>query len=141
MTDSDHLLRRELVTQRFKADPYIASQGFELDEISATEVALSVTIRADQCNFHGGTHGGVLFSLADSAFGLACNAYEQSAVAIDTHMVFSAPSGKGDRLVATAEEVTRGRTLGTYQAIVTNTENKTVGLFTGTVLILDDADS
>ncbi len=131
--------RERIIRRRFSADPYAEAQGFSLDRISDTEVAVAVVVGSDQANFHGGPHGGVIFSLADCAFSLACNAYIEDAVAIDTHMVFTAPSQVGDRLVATATEMSRGRTLGTYRVTVIRPDGKTVALFTGTVLVMASA--
>ncbi len=129
--------RGSIIRERFAADAYVASQGFDLHVVSDDVVEVAVTIREDQTNFHGGPHGGMIFSLADCAFSLACNAYAEAAVAIDTHMVYTAPCKVGDRLLATAIEMTRGRTLGSYQVTVTRPDGRTVALFTGTVLILD----
>ncbi len=129
--------RETIIRTRFVADPYIASQGFILEEVHDDGVSVAAIVRPDQTNFQGSTHGGVIFSLADCAFSLAGNAYSESAVAIDTHMVYTAPSKVGDRLVATATEMTRGRTLCSYRVIITRPDGRTVGLFTGTALVLD----
>ena len=94
-----------------------------------------MTVREDQVNFLGGTHGGVVFSIADCAFSLASNAYPQDAVAIDTHLAITAGTGIGDTLTATAIEVARGRSLATYRVEVVRDDGRTVGAFTGTVFI------
>ncbi|MFV2000789.1 MAG: PaaI family thioesterase [Acidimicrobiia bacterium] len=133
MTDRQHT-----VQDLFDRDPYAASQGFELLAVTDDEVIVSTTVRDDQINFHGGTHGGVLFSLADCAFSLASNAYGDPAVAIDTHLAITAPSQIGDVLTATAREMTRGRSLATYRVDVTRPDGRTVALFTGTVFITAD---
>jgi acyl-CoA thioesterase len=77
----------------------------------------------------------MVFSLADCAFSLASNSAGHPAVAIDTHLVLTAPTTPGDLLEARVREVSRGRTLGTYRAEVTRGDGRTVGLFTGTVYI------
>jgi acyl-CoA thioesterase len=92
-------------------------------------------VRPDQVNFLGGTHGGVLFSLADCAFSLASNAYGEPAVAIDTHLAITAASDIGETLTATAREMTRGRSLATYRVDVERSDGRTVALFTGTVFV------
>ena len=94
-----------------------------------------MTVRDDHVNFLGGTHGGVVHSLADCAFSLASNAYPEDAVAIDTHLAITAASDVGEVLTAAAREVTRGRTLATYRVDVSRSDGRTVGLFTGTVFI------
>jgi acyl-CoA thioesterase len=96
-------------------------------------VALDVEDR--HLNFLGGGHGGMVFSLADCAFSLASNSAGPVAVAIDTHMVFTAPARTGNRLTATATELSRGRTLATYHVTVVRDDGRAAGLFTGTVHI------
>jgi acyl-CoA thioesterase len=77
----------------------------------------------------------MVFSLADCAFSLASNSAGPVAVAIDTHMVFTAPARTGHRLTATATELSRGRTLATYHVTVVRDDGRAAGLFTGTVHI------
>jgi acyl-CoA thioesterase len=128
--------RANIVHGAFEGDPYAQSQGFRLTSVTDDAVVVALTVRDDQVNFLGGTHGGVLHSLADCAFSLASNAYEgQDAVAIDTHLTITAPSVIGDTLTATAREETRGRTLATYRVDVERQDGRTVALFTGTVFI------
>jgi len=128
--------RQHTVRDLFDQDPYTRSQGFDLLAVTDDEVSVSLTVRDDQVNFHGGTHGGVLFSLADCAFSLASNASGEPAVAIDTHLAITAPSQMGDLLTATAREMTRGRSLATYRVDVTRPDGRTVALFTGTVFLV-----
>lgn len=127
--------RTSKITESFDADPYAASQGMRLGEIRDNSLTVSMVVRDDHVNFLGGTHGGVLFSLADCAFALASNAYPEDAVAIDTHLAITAPTDVGDTLTATAVEQTRGRTLATYRVDITRDDGRTVALFTGTVFI------
>lgn len=128
--------RHQLIGGAFERDPYAQSQGFRLDSVTDATVVVGMTVREDQVNFLGGTHGGVLHSLADCAFSLASNAYEgEDAVAIDTHLTITAPSDVGETLTATAHEETRGRTLATYRVDVVRQDARTVALFTGTVFI------
>ena len=127
--------RDEHIRTAFDRDPYAAAQGFTLVAISPESLSVAMTVRDDQVNFLGGTHGGVLHSLADCAFSLASNAYPEDAVAIDTHLAITAPSGVGSTLTATAREETRGRSLATYRVDVTREDGRTVALFTGTVFV------
>lgn len=128
--------RLKLITAAIEHDPYAQSQGFRLGSVTDESVSVAMTVREDQVNFLGGTHGGVLHSLADCAFSLASNAYEgEDAVAIDTHLTITAPSDVGETLTATAHEETRGRTLATYRVDVVREDDRTVALFTGTVFI------
>jgi LAO/AO transport system kinase len=101
------------------------------------EVAMSVDAR--HLNFNGGCHGGAIFALADSAFGLASNSHGPVAAGIDAHITFQAAVGAGDNLVARAVEVQRSRRIGVYRIDVVRCEQDgaetAVSSFTGTVYI------
>ncbi|MEN8239940.1 MAG: hotdog fold thioesterase [Actinomycetota bacterium] len=127
--------RADIVRRSFANDPYASAQGFELVDVTDDTVVVSMTVRQDQVNFLGGTHGGVLFSLADCAFSLASNAYGVPAVAIDTHLAITSGSDSGETLTATAHEMTRSRSLATYRVDVERADGRTVALFTGTVFV------
>ncbi len=123
------------IRQYFDGDGFAASLGAELISADPRLVVVELPIGDDHLNFHGTTHGGALFSLADCAFSLISNAAGPVAVAIDTHLVISAATKTGDRLRAEAIEVRRGRQLATYQVRVTRDDGRLCGLFTGTVFI------
>jgi acyl-CoA thioesterase len=127
--------RADTVRRSFDNDPYARAQGFELVAVEDDVIIVSLTVRPDQVNFLGGTHGGVLFSLADCAFSLASNAHGEPAVAIDTHLAITAASDIDETLTATAREMTRGRSLATYRVDVERSDGRTVALFTGTVFV------
>ncbi|MDX2343935.1 MAG: hotdog fold thioesterase [Acidimicrobiia bacterium] len=112
---------------------YAAASGARLISDDPENVVVELSIADEHLNFHGTTHGGALFSLADCAFSLISNAAGPVAVAIDTHLVVSAATKTGDTLIAEATEVRRGRQLATYQVRVTRDDGRLCGLFTGTV--------
>ncbi|KAA3641934.1 MAG: hotdog fold thioesterase, partial [Armatimonadetes bacterium] len=123
------------ITTAFDKDPYARAQGYRLGEITDTTVSVSMVVREDQVNFLGGTHGGVVFSIADCAFSLASNAYPEDAVAVDTHLAITSGTTVGDTLTAVATEMTRSRSLATYRVDVTRDDGRIAGVFTGTVFI------
>jgi acyl-CoA thioesterase len=131
MSGLDESRVRELLA----ADAYAAALGVELVSVTASEVTVALDVTEQHTNFLGVGHGGMLFSLADCAFSLASNSAGERAVAIDAHLVLTAASRPGDRLVAVATESSRGRTLGTYRVTVTREDGRVAGLFTGTVHI------
>lgn len=118
-----------------EADKHGQAMGIRLLEVGVGTITLGMRVTAGMTNFHGGMHGGALFSLADCALSLASNAPGDRAVAIDTHMVFSAAVGPGEELTAVVDEVHRGRTLATYRVIVRRSDGRVAGHFTGTVFI------
>lgn len=120
-------------SEMLATDSFAVLLGVEL--AGEDPLTLTLTLDGRHQNFHGTTHGGVVFSLADCAFALAANRQGDRAVAIDTHLVLPGGSKSGDVLTAVAEETTRGKTIGTYRVTVSRGDGRTVGLFTGTVHI------
>ena len=102
-----------------------------------SEVAM--TVEARHLNFNGGCHGGAIFSLADSAFGLASNSHGPLASGIAAHITYQAGVRAGERLVARATEVSRSRRIAVYRIDVVRPEpgggETAVSSFTGTVSI------
>ena len=102
---------------------------------------VGMTVGARHMNFNGGCHGGAIFALADSAFGLASNSHGPLAVGIDAHITYQAGVALGDRLVAKASEVHRTRRIAVYRIDVFRPEpggaDTAVSSFTGTVYIKD----
>lgn len=123
------------VAQLLAADPYANNLGIELVSVSDDAIVIAMEVGPDHLNFLQVGHGGMVFSLADCAFSLGSNATGDRAVAIDTHLVLTAATHLGDRLEATVNEASRGRTLGTYRVEVRRGDGRVVGLFTGTVHI------
>lgn len=117
------------------ADNYAKGLGVELVEVTNQQIVVGLDVTNDHANFLGVGHGGMVFSLADCAFSLASNSAGADAVAIDAHLVLTAATRPGDRIEASVQELSRGRTLGTYRAEVTRSDGRIVGLFTGTVFI------
>jgi acyl-CoA thioesterase len=93
--------------------------GMSLDSVSAGAATLSMSIREDMTNGHGNAHGGFIFSLADSAFAFACNSRNERAVAAHCNISFIRPGKLGDRLIATATEISRSGRSGIYDIRVT----------------------
>jgi len=117
-------------------DAWLNSLGIALVDTAAGRVTLEMTVRAEHINFNGTCHGGVLFSLADTAFGLASNAGGVIAAAVHADIAFCAPVKLGERLVAEALEVSRSRRVGTYRVDIA-CAGQTVATFTGTVHITE----
>jgi acyl-CoA thioesterase len=92
--------------------------GMSLEYVAPGEARLSMTVRADMVNGHDLCHGGLIATLADSAFAFACNSRGVKTVAAGFDVTMLAPARLGDLLVATAEERSlRGRS-GIYDVTV-----------------------
>ena len=110
-----------------------ASQRLDmaLDHVAPGAATLSMTITAAMSNGHGNCHGGYIFTLADSAFAFACNSYNQLAVAQHCSITYLMPGRIGDRLTATATEVSRRGRSGIYDIRITNQDGVHVAEFRG----------
>jgi len=105
--------------------------GMKLLSVASGEAAMSMTVLETMTNGHGTCHGGYIFTLADSAFAFACNSYNQRTVAQHCSVTYIAPAFKGDRLTATAREVSRRGRGGIYDIRITNQEGELVAEFRG----------
>jgi acyl-CoA thioesterase len=88
-------------------------------------------VREDMVNGHKLCHGGLIFTLADSAFAFACNTYDSVTVASAANVEFLLPGRLGDELTATAEERSRSKRTGVYDVVVRNQHGESVALFRG----------
>jgi acyl-CoA thioesterase len=90
-----------------------------------------MTVADTMINGHGLAHGGYVFLLADTAFAVACNTYDEAAVARACDIVFLRPAKAGDELVATAVERTRLRRSGIYDVTVRRGDGEVVAELRG----------
>jgi acyl-CoA thioesterase len=104
----------------------------EVIEIKEGYSKIQMTIRKEMVNGFGIVHGGIPFSLADSAFAFACNNRNNLSVALDVTITFTKAVNVGDVLIAEAKEVHNGRSTGVYLITVINQKNEQVALFKGT---------
>jgi acyl-CoA thioesterase len=95
------------------------SLGIVLDEVLPGRATVRMTLREDMVNGHDIGHGGLTFTVADSAFSYACNSYNRRTVAAGAEIRFLAPTRRGDVLVATATERERAGRDGVYDVTVT----------------------
>jgi len=105
--------------------------GIQIQEIRPGYARLSMVVRPDMTNGHRIGHGGLVFTLADSAFAFACNSHNESNVAAAASIDFLAPAHEGDELTAVATELWRSGRSGIYEITVTNQKGARVALFRG----------
>jgi acyl-CoA thioesterase len=96
--------------------------GIEVVDWEPGFARTALTPMAEQANIHGFVHGAALFTLADTAFEVACNSYGRVCVGLDVSIHFAAPARAGERLVATARELTRSRRVASYRVEVAGEE-------------------
>lgn len=121
-------------------DPYLASLGGEFIRGRAGSAEVALEIRPEHLNFNGTCHGGVIFALADTAFGLASNGHGSLAAGIDAHITYHSAVRRNERIVARARELSRRRRLAVYRVDVERADGALVAAFTGTVFITERRD-
>lgn len=119
----EHMMKHDLFSQWL---------GIRVLEVRDGYSRIEMTVRPEMINGFGIVHGGVAFSLSDSAFAFACNNRNNLSVALDTSINFTKPVHVGDLLTAEAKEIHNGKTTGLYQISVFNQNNHLVALFKGT---------
>ncbi|MFJ6324185.1 MULTISPECIES: hydroxyphenylacetyl-CoA thioesterase PaaI [unclassified Rhizobium] len=105
--------------------------GVELLSVTPGEATLLMAVTEAMTNGHGTCHGGYIFTLADSAFAFACNTYNQRTVGQHCSVTYIAPAFKGDRLKATAREMSRRGRGGIYDIAITNQDGEQIAEFRG----------
>jgi len=129
--------RRRLDTLA-RRDGLCMALGISVEAGGPGRATLAMTVAARHLNFNGGCHGGSIFALADSAFGLASNSHGPLASGIDAHLTFQAAVRLGDRLRARAIELRRARQVAFYRVDVVKLGDGAetpVSTFTGTVYV------
>ena len=121
-----------VVKHMMENDYFSQWMGVEVLEVKEGYSKIQMTIREEMVNGFGIVHGGLPFSLADSAFAFACNNRNNLSVALDVTITFTKAVNIGDILTAEAKEFHNGRSTGVYIITVSNQKNEQVALFKGT---------
>jgi len=114
-----------------KDDHATASLGIAIDQVGPGTCTASMTVRRDMLNGHAICHGGLITTLADSAFAFACNAYNEVTVASGFDVNLLAAARLDDVLTAQAVEVSKSGRTGVYDITVTNQRGERVAAFRG----------
>lgn len=105
--------------------------GLRIVAVGPGTATLQMTVRDDMLNGHDIAHGGLITTLADSAFAFACNGYNEVTVASGFDVNLLAAARGGDVLTATAAEVSKSGRTGVYDIAVTNQRGEPVAAFRG----------
>ncbi|MEZ5480533.1 MAG: hydroxyphenylacetyl-CoA thioesterase PaaI [Thiolinea sp.] len=110
-----------------------ATQMLGIEIVSSTpgRAVLQMRVRHDMSNGHGICHGGLIFTLSDSAFAHACNNTNHNTVASGCSIDFIAPGREGDLLTATAQQRSRSGRTGVYDVEVHNQDGTLIAIFRG----------
>ncbi|WP_291858505.1 hydroxyphenylacetyl-CoA thioesterase PaaI [Bradyrhizobium sp.] len=112
-------LARACADAMWQEDDASKGLGMEIIDVRPGQATLTMTVAPQMVNGQRIAHGGFIFLLADSAFAFACNSRNERAVAAQCDITFIKPGKLGDRLVATAREISRSGRSGIYDVRVT----------------------
>jgi acyl-CoA thioesterase len=115
----------------FAGDRASQALGMRITGVRPGWAQVVMTVRPDMVNGHAICHGGIVFTLADSAFAFACNSYNDSTVAAAAAIDFLAAAREGDELTAEASELWRSKRNGIYEITVRNQRGERIALFRG----------
>lgn len=128
MTD---LTASDVVAGLRSRDRCAEALGIDVVEAADGYAVVSMVVRADMCNGHGTCHGGMIFTLADTAFAFACNSHNVNTVASSASVEFLRPVPEGARIRARAEERWAHSRSGIYDVSVELDDGTTVAMFRG----------
>ena len=126
-------LATKVVDQMYNNDPFSQWLGIERVEDGVGTSLLRMTVTKEMLNGFGIAHGGITYSLADSALAFASNSYGEQCVSIETSISHTKAVKEGDVLTAIAKEANRTDKIAVYEVSVFNQDNETVAIFRGNV--------
>jgi acyl-CoA thioesterase len=124
-------LAEQVAAAMFARDGASQALGMRIVDVAPGAATLAMRVRADMVNGHAICHGGLIFTLADSAFAFACNSYKLTTVASGCSIEFLAPAREGDELTARARERSAAGRTGVYDIEVANQRGEAIALFRG----------
>ena len=125
-------LYNKVVEHMMHHDAFSKWLGIEIIDIKEGYAKVKMTIRKEMVNGFLVVHGGIPFSLADSAFAFACNNRNNLSLALECNISFLKQVNIGDVLTAEAKEIHNGKSTGVYSISIINQNNQQVALFKGT---------
>lgn len=110
--------RWQKINGHIQSDPFARFLGAHVELLKPGHSRVTLTVNDDMVNFHGNTHGGVIFALGDMAFAAASNSHGQTAVALNVGINFLKATKSGDRLIAEAIEQTAAGPIALYEITI-----------------------
>lgn len=129
----EQMVAERVVGGMMARDLFSRWMGMTIVDVRPRTATVRLTVRPEMVNGFGVAHGGVVYSLADSALAFASNTHGKVTVAINNSISYPAAVNVGDVLTAVAESDGESRRLGYYRVIVRNQKEAIVATFTGTV--------
>ena len=129
----DNMKSKNIVKKMYGSDAFSKWLGIEVLEIQSGSCKLKMTVRKEMLNGFAIAHGGITYSIADSALAFASNSLGRKCVSVETSISHTVACKEGDELIATAKELSKSNKIGVYDITIKNQENTVVALFKGTV--------
>lgn len=126
---------REMIEQD---DAYMASHGIYITELKVGAAEVECVVTPALTSFHGLAHGGLIYTLADCAFGVAGNTHNERSLAVSVNVTYLAPGRVGDTLRAHAEEIYRHGRRSVYRLTVTQKQGEVLAIGTGVATSLPE---
>ena len=126
-------ISRRIVERMINGDAFSKWLGIELIEISEGSCKLRMTIRDEMTNGFNIAHGGIAYSLADSALAFAANSHGIQSMSIETSISHTKKVEIGDKLTASAKEINKSNKTAIYYITITNQHKEEIAHFKGTV--------
>lgn len=122
-----------IIQKMYDNDPFSQWLGISVEERGRGHCTVKMTVRKEMSNGFGVTHGGITYSLADSALAFACNSHGIKSMSIETSISHTAPVRPGDVLIAAAREVSLKNKIAIYEIPIRNQNDEVIALFKGSV--------
>lgn len=130
---SEQSLPHKIVGKMYDSDWFSQWLGIKVLEVEEGRSVLKMVIRKEMLNGFTIAHGGITYSLADSALAFASNSHGRMSVSVETSISHTVSLKEGDVITAVAEELSLSNKIGIYQVVITNQKDEKVALFKGTV--------
>ena len=123
----------KIVNKMYEQDAFSRWLGIEIVDVSEGYCRLKMTVRKEMLNGFHITHGGIAYSLADTALAFASNTHGKKCISMETSISHSESTKEGDILTATTEELSQTEKTGLYLITIANQNNKNIAYFKGMV--------
>ncbi|MCP4330299.1 MAG: hydroxyphenylacetyl-CoA thioesterase PaaI [Alphaproteobacteria bacterium] len=134
--DVEHEVAQTVGAAMMVGDKAAAMLGIALEEVASGYARFRMTVRPDMVNSHDICHGRLIFTLADTAFAVACNSSNHVAVAQHCSITFLTPAKTGDILVAIAQQHNRRGRTGVTDTTVAREDGENIAVFRGNSVAL-----
>ena len=124
---------QKIINKMFDQDAFSHWLGIKIVEVSEGDCQLQMPVRSEMLNGFQIAHGGIAYSLADSALAFASNSHGRKSLSVETSISHTVSVKEGNVLTAATEELSLSDKIGVYLITITNQDNQKVAYFKGTV--------